>query len=260
MDIPQLILVGLIMFAASTVQSAVGFAFTLFALPFLLLVGLTLPEAVAVTILSSAIQRIIAVSYLRHAVDWQLIKPMIFYGVAMLPVGTLVLREVTFLSPHTAKQIIGVVILLTLLSQWFGNLKPRESVHCSWGYLAGAVSGFLTGFANIGGPPIVLWILAHRWSNERMRIMASIFTLSFVPFQLIILPIVFGKPVLTAYVSAIPVSPMVVAGSWCGLKVGSRIHGKHLRLTMQIILLVIALVSLLKPLLGSPGENVPGAF
>ncbi len=250
MEIYQLITLCVILFFAAMVQSMVGFAFTLVALPFLLFAGWPLPQAVAVSTIGSTIQRLMIVSHLRNEVDWWTLRPMMIVGLIFLPIGIFVLREVSFLSRDTVKQIVGFLIISVLAVQWFAKIEPREAISKGWGYLSAALSGLLTGFANIGGPPIILWILAHRWQNEKMRVTSLAFTLAFVPFQIILLPMIFGKSILIAFLSAIVLTPIIYLSTKIGLRVGSMLSRRHLRMSMQGLLFLIAMISILKPILG----------
>ena len=246
LDLQHLLFAGAILFSAGLLQSIVGFGFSLFAIPSLLFIGMTLPQAVATCLIGGFSQRIFLFPTLRGFVDWRTIRPMMISGLIAIPFGTLVLRQVANLPPSTVRQVIGVMIILTLLLQWFGKMQPRESVHKSWTYLAGIASGLLTGFANIGGPPIVLWILAHRFPPEKMRATCLLLFLAFAPFQIVILPIVFGKEVFASFGGALLLVPLVLAGSWIGLRLGSRLSASHVRLGMQALLLIIAVAALAK--------------
>ncbi len=223
--------------------------FTLVALPFFLFANFSLPEAVAISTIGSTIQRVIVVSRMRGDVDWRELKSMMIIGVIFLPFGIFVLRKISFLNQEAVKQIIGVFIIAVLMIQWLCKIEARDVVKKSWGYLAAAISGLLTGFANIGGPPIILWILAHHWPNERMRVTSLAFTLAFVPFQVVILPIVFGKSILISFLLAIVFSPIVYIGAKLGMKLGMMLPKWHLRISMQGLLILIAIISIVKPLL-----------
>ena len=245
-DPQQLLLTGATLFIAGLLQSIVGFGFTLVALPALLFIGLSLPEAVATCLIGGFAQRIFLFPKLRHHVDWRAIRPMMISGLIAIPVGIFVLRGVANLPPSVVRQVIGVIIILCLCLQWFGKIEPRDSVHKGWTYLAGITSGLLTGFANIGGPPVVLWILAHRFSQEKMRATCLLLFLAFAPFQIIILPIVFGAEAVHSFGNALLITPMVLLGSWIGLHLGGSLSASHVRISMQALLLVIAIVSLVK--------------
>jgi len=233
------------------VQSSAGFGFGLFALPILLFLGFDLPHSVMIVVTGSAIQKITAVTYLRKDVDWKGLLPYMLTGLAALPLGVYLMYQVSFLSQPQAKQIIGICIFSLVLLQWRRVRSTGESVHAGWGYLAGFFSGILNGLANIGGPPLVLWILAHGWSNEKMRVTALAFSLVFVPFQVGLMVLGFGVPILESLWKTTLLTPVILLGSWVGLRIGDGFSKDNLRLYMRLLLLVIAVSSVLGPLLSS---------
>jgi len=242
----QWALPGMAVLTASLLQSAVGFGYTLFLLPLLLVMGYAPFEIVVVTaIVSSLAQRIFILTHLHRAVDWRTLAPMMLIGLAAIPMGICLLCQVSSQTQSTIKQIIGGCILLLLLLQWFGRVAPRDSISRGWGYLAAFFSGLLTGFANIGGPPMALWLLAHRWSNEKMRITIPTFSLAFVPVQLVMLLMIFGRPVLEAGGKAIIFTPAVLLGAWLGLRAGGKLNKRQLRLAVHLLLLTVAMIAVL---------------
>ena len=249
MDIVEIIKIGSIMILGSVIQSSSGFGFGLFAVPLLLLMGFNLPETVIIVVIGSAIQKITAVTQLWQSADWKGQAPYMAVGLASLPLGIYCMYQVTFLGQAAVKQIIGAVILLLLLLQWKGVIKSSERVPAIWGYLAGFFSGLLNGLANIGGPPLVLWILAHRWSNEKMRVTPIAFSLVFVPIQVILMMVVFGSTLVQPLIKVILLTPTVLLGTWIGLKIGGKISREHLRIYMKLLLLFIAVSAVLKPFL-----------
>jgi uncharacterized membrane protein YfcA len=241
--------IGMIMIVGSMIQSSSGFGFGLFAVPLFLLMGFPLPETVIMVVIGSAVQKIAAISHLRKAVDWKGQAPYMATGLATLPLGVYSLYRVSLLGQPFIKQIIGSVILLLLLLQWRGVIKSREKVAPVWGYTAGFFSGFLNGLANIGGPPLVLWILAHQWSNEKMRVTPLAFSIVFVPFQLLFMALAFGSRMWNPLLSAILLTPAVLLGTWVGLWAGGKISKEHLRIYMRLLLLLIAVSTIIRPLL-----------
>jgi len=247
MDIIEISKIGGVLCLGSIIQSSSGFGFGLFALPLLLLMGHPLPESVVIIVIGSAVQKIAAVSRLWKAVDWKGQAPFMAVGLAALPLGVYCLYRVSLLSQPFMKQIIGSLILVLLLLQWRGVIKSREKIAAVWGYLAGFFSGYLNCSANIGGPPLVLWILAHRWPNEKMRVTPIAFSIVFVPFQLFFMWLAFGQRMWDPLLNAILLTPMVLAGTWLGLKLGGKISEAHLRIYMRLLRLFIALSTIAKP-------------
>src|SRR5688500_3379833 len=69
LTITAYLLVALILLASSVLQGAVGFASGLFGIPLLMLTGIALPEAVAISLVASAVQNCTAAWQLRHEID-----------------------------------------------------------------------------------------------------------------------------------------------------------------------------------------------
>jgi uncharacterized membrane protein YfcA len=133
--------------------------------------------------------------------------------------------------------------------QWKGVIRSSDRIPAVWGYLAGFFSGFLNGLANIGGPPLVLWVLAHRWENNRMRATPIAFSLIYVPFQIALMVMVFGDRIGDPLLMAALLSPAVLLGTGLGLAAGRHISRAHLRTYMRILLLAIACFSILRSFL-----------
>lgn len=248
MIIIDILIVTGILAAASAIQSSSGFGFALFAIPLMLSLQFTLIEAVIITTVASALQKIIAMTSLWKDTDWKGHAPYMIIGFFALPIGVFSMYHLTFLNKSTIEQFIGVLVLILLLLQWWGIIRPREIVSPIWGYIAGFFSGYLNGLSNIGGPPIVLWVLAHRWPNNKMRATPMAFSLVFLPFQLLFMYIAFHSLFWSPFLKGIISIPAVIAGTYLGLKIGKKISRDHLELYMRILLLFVAASSILKHL------------
>lgn len=247
MDIVEIIKIGIVMILGSIIQSSSGFGFGLFAIPLFLFLGFSLPEAVIIVVIGSAIQKIYAVTELWKAVDWKEVSPYIVVGLVSLPLGVFSMYSISSLSQASVKQVVGFCVFLLLILQWKGVLRPKEKIRRFWGFLAGFFSGFFNGLANIGGPPLVLWILAHRWPNEKMRAIPIVFSLVFVPFQVSFMFILFGSSILLTPMFKVALStPFILLGTWIGLKIGGKFSKEHLRIYMGLLLLLIAVTSILQ--------------
>jgi uncharacterized membrane protein YfcA len=247
MDIVEILKIGSVMILGGIIQSSSGFGFGLFAIPILLFFGFDLASTVAMVIIGSAIQKLMAVKYLKDDLDWKEMAPFFIIGLLALPLGIYGMFKVSFMDQSVIKQVIGGVVLVLLVLRWKGTIKSRELVPKIWGYIAGFFAGLLNGFANIGGPPLVLWTLAHQWSNQKMRGTIIAFSLIYVPFQLSLMLVAFGPVILNPMLKAVLVSPTVLFGTWVGLKIGERISKDHLRIYMQVLLFFIAISSIAKP-------------
>lgn len=249
MDISTILKVGGVMILGSIIQSSSGFGFGLFAIPILLFFGFDLASTVIMVVIGSAIQKITAINSLKEHLSWKEMAPFVFTGLAALPLGIYAMFKVSAMDQPVVKQVIGALVLAVLLLRWKGTIKSRDVVPKIWGYVAGFFSGLLNGFANIGGPPLVLWTLSHRWSNKKMRGTIIAFSLIYVPFQVILMLFTFGPTLYNPMLNTLLMTPAVLAGTWTGLKIGEKISKKHLEIYMQLLLLFIAVSAIVKPFL-----------
>jgi uncharacterized membrane protein YfcA len=244
---PALIWAAAVLFTGAVLQSAAGFGFGLFAVPALLVLGFPLPQAVMLCVVGSAVQKVLAVWSLREHVPWKGLRLVVAYGLLTFPLGLWLMFHLTEAGKGVAGAVVAVLILGLLLLRRGVFPEEREHVPAVWGISAGAVSGVLNGLANIGGPPVVLWSLAHKWSNPRLRITTLAQSLVFVPFQMVLIPVMFGAPALNALLWGLAFSPLVILGTRAGLFLGNRVPVPLLRLGMEILLVLMA-VSAARPL------------
>jgi len=93
---------------------------------------------------------------LRHLVRWRVIGPIVAMACLTVPLGTYVLVTA---DPLVMRRVIaGVVIVfsLLLLRGWRYAGKHRLAT----GLGLGAVSGTMVGATSMGGPPVILYLLA----------------------------------------------------------------------------------------------------
>ena len=248
MDVSFILIAAVVLVLGSALQSAAGFGFGMFAIPLLILLGAEAPAAIAIVAVCGLLQTIIGSWTLRRYVNWVQAAGMIVLAVACVPPGVWVLHHVTTLDAARIRQIFGGIVLAVLLVQWLWRIEPRENLHWAWGVAAVALCGFLGGLAGMGGPPVVMWIMAHRWSNPRSR--ATLWTLftGMAPFQLYLLYDRFGEAVASALPGACLLAPVCLVGILPGLWLGGRIPKPRLRQISHLILLLISLYSILQPI------------
>ena len=147
------------------------------------------------------------------------------------------------------QQCLGALILLTLALYLGIKIRPREALRPLWNNLAGFFSGLLSGLVNAGGPPLVLWVLAHQWPKDRMRSAISAFTLLLLPVQLLLLGLAFGRPWFVELGWAFLFAPFAMLGTHSGNLLARRFSVAGLRWAMQVLLVLSGVVYLLQPLL-----------
>ena len=242
-----LLILGVVMFVAGVVQSAVGFAGGLIAIPMFVLMGMKLPQAVMIALIGSFIQSVMGAYHLRHDIDPRTtIRPALLRLVTM-PVGVYVLWEINQLAITQVKQFIGLVLLVIVLVQWWWKVEPRERLHPAWEYLALGISGFMAGVCGMGGPAMILWVMAHNWSAKKSRaFMFFVFLAGLIP-QGLLLWYEFGDLVIQPALIGVLGAFITVIGSQIGLKIGHGFSKARLRTIVFSLLIFIAVSAMLTP-------------
>ena len=251
MEFEFVIAVGVVLILGSALQSAAGFAFGMFAIPLLILLGCRSFEAIAIISVCGSVQTIIGLWSLRTHIHWGQAAWMIAIAGAMLPVGGWTLSQIDALKPDQIGQIFGGIVLAALLVQWIWRVRPRDQLWWGWGGAAMVISGFMSGMSGMGGPPAVLWIMAHTWSGERTRTTLWALFTGLTPFQVVFLIHQFGKPVAEAYLDGLMLAPITLLGILPGLWLGRRIPKPLLRQISYVILLLVSLYAIFGPFVRS---------
>lgn len=239
---------AVILLAAAALQSSIGFAAGLLAIPLLNMSGATLPEAVSMSLVASAVQTLTGAYRLRRLIAVRrFLRPVAIRTVA-LPIGVYTLWSIRDADPGFIKQLIGAVILVFVVVQWSANVRPQDHLHPLWEWLAFGGSGFTLGLVGMGGPPIVLWVMAHRWSSRRVRAFLFFVYLTGMVPQALLLMLAFRGEALFAGAAGLLLSPFILLGTWAGLAVGDRIPRTPLRRIAYLVLLLIGLSAVLGPL------------
>jgi uncharacterized membrane protein YfcA len=244
MTLDQILSVALVILLGSALQSGVGFGFDLLALPVLVLLGLDLPGALMILLITSTAQVLLTVHQLRHAVNWCELTPVILISLVALPAGIYLLRQLTFTGPATIRQVVGALVLIAVAVRIFVNPRPREHTSKLGGLIAGFLGGLFGGLAGISGPPVIVWIHAHNWDNTKARVSYLAFLIPSIPVRFALMLWTFpvaAKTVLPVAAALIPVS---LAGAWIGLQLGHKIPSDHLRRLAYGLLLALGVICL----------------
>ena len=232
-------------FAASVLRGFTGFGFGLAAVP---LLSLALPPAQVVPLVVT-FQVIIGVAGLRAAsatCDWRAIGLLLPGLVAGVPVGLLVL---TALPPDRVRLAIGAIILLSvLLIQRGVRLPPQPSILVGCG--VGLVSGIINGLASMGGPPVVVYLLAVGHTAVRMRATSIVYFMLAACVSLI--PMAWrGLITRDTLLWSVAALPVLLGGSRLGTWAFHRSRPRHHRLTALVTLSVLGAALVARALIGS---------
>ncbi len=250
MSAAQLVTIGLAVLAGCVLQTTVGFGLGLLAIPLILWSGVSLPDAIGVSLGVLLIQTLW--SCYRHRADfsWRETLPITWWRLASLPAGVGVLGLLVEGGPARTKQAVGAAVLLALVLQGAFRVRPRAQLAWPWTAAAGLSSGFLAGLVGMGGPPLVLWVLAHDWPSRKARSFLWATMLLLVPPAVAVLVWRFGWGPLGSFGIGVACLPLIILGARLGHALGGRLSPARLRWAAFGVLTVIALTSLIGPWLG----------
>lgn len=226
----------------------VGFGFGLFSVPLLVWAGAPLSVAVATMSICSFSQSLMGSVTLRKAIHWKEALWANALRWLFMPLGIWLLLHIQTLSRDQVKQIIGILILMALLVRICVRVTPRDSIHPLWGWGAFSLSGLLNGMVGMGGPPLVLWLTAHRWSNQEFRAFTQIVFALGIPFQLAVLAWMSPEPLLKDMGLAVLYVPFVLGTGMVGIRLGNRFSRALLQRLALALLFATSFMAILQPL------------
>lgn len=238
---------GIVLFLASILHSAAGFAFALFAIPVLLFLGWAPYQAIALTAVCVVIHGCISVHRSRERPRWSEIAGLAAIAVATQPLGGWLLGRIVHLERAQVAQIFGCILLAVLAVKAWLKPQPQERLHPAWGVVTMFFSGIISGLSGMGGPPIVLWLMAHKWSNERVRVtLWTLFSaMAFTNCGWLLWR--FGRPVADAALVGLLFAPVTFLGTLPGSRIGARMSPETMRRVATVILILVALYAVGQP-------------
>lgn len=251
LDLPlsQWVLLAGIMLLGCFVQGAVGFAAGMICISLSLWIGLPLPECILIAMVASTVQCLGGVWNLRGEAGGRHLWLPIGCRLFWMPVGVYLLwRMDRTWDPAAIKQVIGVVILIGTISLGISRVPQRSQLPDWLTFLAFSVSGLMHGAVGMAGPPIVLWLALLDWSSQKNRVFMFQLFLASIPLQAVILYWTYPGRFLPAVFTGLALAPFMLAGSGLGLSVGNRLDRRRLRRWSLGLLAVIAVVSIINPL------------
>jgi uncharacterized protein len=230
--------------AAAVLRGFTGFGFGLAAVP---LLSLALPPAQVVPLVVT-LQVIIGVAGLRAAsltCDWRAVRLLLPGLIIGVPIGLLILTNV---PANPVRLVIGAVIAFSVWLIHRGIRLPANPSRLI-GFGVGLVSGVVSGLASMGGPPVVVFLLALGHTAARMRATAIVYfmlsgCLSFAPMA------VKGLITRDILIWAAASLPVLFGGSRLGTLAFHKARPRHHRLVALVTLSVLAVLLIGRALLG----------
>jgi len=250
MTVTGIAIAALVVFGGTLVQTVVGFGMGIFSIPLLLFAGWELPRAVALALGAAIAQLVIGLYAVRREVVWRQAFGLAVIQGACVPIGMIGMQLLADAGPVRVKQGVGALLLGVLAVRQLARPRPREHVPGLFGAVAAALAGLLGGLVGMGGPPLVIFALAHRWTSDRFRaFLWSQFVLA-APVMLLALGSRFGWSVLAPFSLGLALTPCVWIGSRVGRRVSAHWDLPALQRAVLVLLYGLAVTSIVGPELG----------
>ena len=229
-------------FAAALVAGLGGFAFGIVAAGMWLYILSPLHTATLIMGLGLVVQGY-SVWKLRHALDGRRLAPLLIGTAFGVPLGVFVLAHT---DPRYVRLGIGVVLVLfSLYGLLRPNLRPIKAALFSGDFCAGFLNGVLGGATGLAGIIAVIWCQLRGWAKDQQRAVfqpvgVATFALSaaWLGGQGSI-----SREVVPLFVAALPV---LLAGTWLGLKFYGRLDEAQFRKIVLVLLLASGVVLFLR--------------
>jgi uncharacterized membrane protein YfcA len=146
----------------------------------------------------------------------------------------------TELAPNLVRLMIGLIIAFSVVLLYRGARLPPDPSRLLTG-VVGLCSGVISGLASMGGPPVIVYLMARGYSAARVRATAIVYFMltgcvSLVPMA------ARGMITRETLVWGAASLPVLFVGSWLGTLAFHRAHPRHHRLTALITLSALAII------------------
>lgn len=238
------------LFVAFMLQGAVGFGAGLIVVPIMLWARIELPEAVSILLMNVAAHAAWGTWRLREIIPWRATGAIAVMRAFAAPLGLWAMVSLDTEGLTLTKQVVGGAILAIVLVQWFARVKPRQRIDPLWAPVASAASGAMAAGIGMGGPPVVLWTMAHDWPAQKSRAFLWSLFLSWVPVHVPILLWWYGQRVIEPMILGLIATPIGVVGGLLGERIGQRLNRHRLRIAAYLVLIAIAAGSIVSAFFG----------
>jgi uncharacterized protein len=232
-------------FAAALVAGLAGFAFGLVAAAVWLHI-LTPLQTASLIIAFGLIVQGVAVWKLRHALQWSRLWPFLAGGMLGVPLGVAVLA---WANPDYMRASIGALLILYGI---YGLARPTMKPVLAGGLRAdagvGLLNGILGGATGLAGIIVTIWCGLRGWPKDVQRTVFQPTGVAIFAMSAIALGFNGAVDARTIHLFLIGL-PILLAGTWLGLKLYGRVDEAQFRKLVLALLLAsgVALIFSLRP-------------
>ena len=208
----DLIWAMVITFAGGLMLGYTGWGGAMVSMPFLtILYGPV--EALVIMIIGALLVTAYLFPTAARIADWRRMTPILIAMAVCVPIGSLLLFA---LEPNLIRRIIGWLIVgasILILSGWRYSGPQGAGASAT----TGAISGLINGFVGLGGPPLVIYMLALKLSAAVQRANALVF-MAITSALVLGSTFVGGGVTLENSFLGVLTAPFQIAGGWLGAR------------------------------------------
>lgn len=173
----------------------------------------------------------------RKQTDWRFIGPMAVAAVIAMPLGVWLLLTIDTRALTIAISCVVVLFVGILATGWRYH-GPRRT----WlSVTLGGISGAMMATTSVGGPPILLYMLAGKDSAKTVR--ANIVAYFLLTSMVVVVMVLAAAPTaLTAIVDAATLLPAMWFGTWLGSRAHHGASDIVYRRVAYVVLLAAAVI------------------
>ena len=220
-------------FAAALVAGLAGFAFGLVAAAVWLHI-ITPVQTAALIIAFGLVVQGYAVWRLRHALNWRRLAPFLIGAAVGVPLGVAILE---FANPAHVRASVGVLLVLYGVYGLARPALPRVSAGAAADAGVGFLNGILGGMTGLAGILVTIWCGLRGWNKDEQRTVfqpvgVAIFAMSGLWLGL-------GGSIEADTVRLFLLGlPVLLLGTWLGLRLYGRLDDAAFRKVVLVLLLV----------------------
>ena len=208
----DLIWAMVVTFAGGLMLGYTGWGGAMVSIPFLtILYGPV--EALVIMIIGALLVAAYLFPTAARIADWRRMTPILIAMAVCVPIGSLLLFA---LEPNLIRRIIGWLIVgasILILSGWRYSGPQGAGASAT----TGVISGLINGFVGLGGPPLVIYMLALKQSATVQRANTLVF-MAITSVLVLGSTFVGGGVTLENSFLGVLTAPFQIAGGWLGAR------------------------------------------
>ena len=221
-------------FAGAVVTGLSGFAFGLVAASIWLTILSPLQSATLIIAFGLVVQGY-SVWKLRGALHWKKLWPFIAGAAIGVPVGVTVL---TWANPAYVRAGVGALLVLYSLYAWFRPaLKPVTAGGAAADAGIGFLNGVLGGMTGLAGILVTIWSGLRGWPKDQQRAVFQPVAVAIFLMSALWLGAKGAIAPDTIKLFAVGL-PVLIAGTWLGLKLYGRLDEAWFRRVVLVLLFI----------------------